>query len=204
MFFFLICILNPLTATFQLSSAASLNLGWSQNGVLGNGLTYFHTILHFDALKLYIAVENIVRKGEIACNKQFLLVSQYILAYMVLIFHFQCTLKCRLQFVSVWTSLKFCRLVMGVKQTNLRYLDRMVFRLPVNLQKKKSIDLCQSVPIRWILSACTLSTFYTVLGSHLPYIGFNVKIHCMLTLSQTTYFRLIQTERVCRQQFQIG
>ena len=30
--------LNPLMATFKLSSAASLNLGWSQNGVLGNGL----------------------------------------------------------------------------------------------------------------------------------------------------------------------
>ena len=28
---------------------------------------------------------------------------------MVLIFHFKCTLKC-LQFVSIWTSLKFCRL----------------------------------------------------------------------------------------------
>ena len=30
---------NPLIATFQLSSAVSLNLGQSQNGVLGNGLT---------------------------------------------------------------------------------------------------------------------------------------------------------------------
>ena len=30
---------NPLTATFQLSFAASLNLGRSQNGILGNGLT---------------------------------------------------------------------------------------------------------------------------------------------------------------------
>ena len=29
---------NPLIATFQLSSAASSNLGQSQNGVLGNGL----------------------------------------------------------------------------------------------------------------------------------------------------------------------
>ena len=29
---------NPLTATFQLSSETALNLGWSQNGVLGNGL----------------------------------------------------------------------------------------------------------------------------------------------------------------------
>ena len=30
--------LNPLIATFQLSSAASLNLGQSQNDLLGNGL----------------------------------------------------------------------------------------------------------------------------------------------------------------------
>ena len=30
--------LNPLIVTFQLLSAASLNLRWSQNGVLGNGL----------------------------------------------------------------------------------------------------------------------------------------------------------------------
>ena len=32
---------NPLIATFQLSSAPSLNLGRSQNGVLGNGLKPF-------------------------------------------------------------------------------------------------------------------------------------------------------------------
>ena len=30
---------------------------------------------------------------------------------MALIFHFNCILKFRLQFVSIWTSLKFCRLV---------------------------------------------------------------------------------------------
>ena len=30
---------NPLIATFQLSSADSLNLGQSQNGALGNGLS---------------------------------------------------------------------------------------------------------------------------------------------------------------------
>ena len=33
---------NPLIATFQLSSAASLNLGRSQNGVLGNELTIYN------------------------------------------------------------------------------------------------------------------------------------------------------------------
>ena len=73
-------------------------------------LTQYHTILHVDALNRYIAVENIVRKGEITCINQFLLFSQCFLPYMVLIFHFNCTLKCRLQFVSIWTSLKCCRL----------------------------------------------------------------------------------------------
>ena len=34
-----------------------------------NGLYRFDAKPHFDALKIYIAVENIVRKGEIACNK---------------------------------------------------------------------------------------------------------------------------------------
>ena len=58
-----------------------------------------------------MAVENIVRKGEIACNKQFLLFLQCFLPYMVLIFHFKCILKCCLQFISILTSLKFCRLV---------------------------------------------------------------------------------------------
>ena len=36
-------------------------------------LTHYLTVPHFDALNIYIAVENIVKKGEIACNKQFLL-----------------------------------------------------------------------------------------------------------------------------------
>ena len=35
----------------------------------------------------YIAVENIVRKGEIACNKQFLSFSQCFLPHLALIFH---------------------------------------------------------------------------------------------------------------------
>ena len=48
----------------------------------------------------YIAVENIARKGEIACYKQFLLFSQCFLRYLALVFHFKCTFKCRLQFFS--------------------------------------------------------------------------------------------------------
>ena len=71
---------------------------------------FFNPLPHKTAM--YISVENILRKGEIACNRQFLLFSQCFLPYMVLIFHFKCTLKCRLLFVSIWTSQKFCRLVM--------------------------------------------------------------------------------------------
>ena len=48
-----------LIAIFRLSSAASLNLGWSQNGVIWNGL-YNHTIIrvgllpgHADILSLH-------------------------------------------------------------------------------------------------------------------------------------------------------
>ena len=52
-------------------------------------------------------------KGEIACGKQFLLFSQCFLPYMTLVLHFKCSLKCCLQFVSFWNSLKFCHLVMG-------------------------------------------------------------------------------------------
>ena len=48
-------------------------------------LTHYHTMPHFDTLR-YIAVENIVRKGEIACNKQFLLFVQCVPPYMALFF----------------------------------------------------------------------------------------------------------------------
>ena len=37
---------NPLIATFQLSSAASLNLERSQKGVLGNGSMHFTETFH--------------------------------------------------------------------------------------------------------------------------------------------------------------
>ena len=77
-----------------------------------NALTHYDMMPHFDTQR-YIAVENIVRKGEIACNKQFLHFSQCFLPCMAIIFPFKCPLKCCLQFVSIWTRLKFCHLVMG-------------------------------------------------------------------------------------------
>ena len=73
------------------------------------GLTHNHTMLHFDELNIYSCAKH-CEKGEIACNKQFLLFTQPLLLCMALIFHFECTLKCCLQFVSIWTSLNFCHL----------------------------------------------------------------------------------------------
>ena len=49
-------------------------------------LTHYHTVPHFDTLKIYIAIENIVRKGEIDCNKQLLLFSESFLPYIALFF----------------------------------------------------------------------------------------------------------------------
>ena len=49
-------------------------------------------MLLLDALKIYTAVEN-VRKGEIACNKQFFLFSQCFLPNIAPFFHYKCTLK---------------------------------------------------------------------------------------------------------------
>ena len=68
---------------------------------------------HFDAPKIY-SFQNIVRKGEIASNTEALFpFLTMFLPYVTLIFHLKCTLRCRLQSVSVRTSLKFCCLVMG-------------------------------------------------------------------------------------------
>ena len=46
-------------------------------------------------------------KGTIARNKQFLLFPQYFLSFWRTLFYFHQILKCRLQALSVWKSLKF-------------------------------------------------------------------------------------------------
>ena len=53
-------------------------------------LIHYHTMPHFDTLKI-CSRGKYCEKGEIACNKQFLLFSQCFLPYMALIFHFNCT-----------------------------------------------------------------------------------------------------------------
>ena len=107
--------LSAIFLKFEIVICKFFEFGTEYNLSFGKGLTYttqYRILMH----SRYIAVENIVRKGEkrkgeIACNKQFLIISQCVLHGMVLIFHFKCTLECHLQFVSIWTSLKLCCLV---------------------------------------------------------------------------------------------
>ena len=80
-------------------------------------LTQYHTIPHFDALKIYSCGKHCEKRKN--CLLQ--AISPFLTMFSTLygmIFHFKCTLKCCPQFVSVWTSLKFCHLEM-VKSTNL-------------------------------------------------------------------------------------
>ena len=64
----------------------------------------FNPLPHYRILMHYIcAVENIVPKGEIGCNKLFLLFSQYFLPYMVLILHFNLLPDVK---ISDWSKLK--------------------------------------------------------------------------------------------------
>ena len=66
-------------------------------------------------------------------GKHFLLFSQCFLSYMALIFHSKCTIKCPLQFVSIWTSLKFCRLVIGYFDEHYQVLVFFLFHDLLNL-----------------------------------------------------------------------
>ena len=95
-----------------------------------------------------------MRKGEIAYNKRFLLFSQCFLLYMALIFHFKCTLKCRLQFVSIWTSLKFCRLGFS-RLWFLWFLNEFLLSLPEHevlmvsfCNRPMSVARCPSCAVR--------------------------------------------------------
>ena len=49
-------------------------------------LTHYHTMPHFDALKIYSRGKRGEKRKKIARNKQFLLFSQCFLAQMALIF----------------------------------------------------------------------------------------------------------------------
>ena len=84
----------PLSILFKLYFGSQCTYPCFPHNILFKPLSVFIPLspLPFLTHQRYIVVENIVRKGDIACKKQFLLFSQCFLPYMVLIFHFKCTL----------------------------------------------------------------------------------------------------------------
>ena len=62
------------------------------------------------------------------------------LFFFFFFFHFKCTLKCRLQFILFWTSLKFCRLVMGEVKLVLIMEPRGSFCTNIPCLSMKSVE----------------------------------------------------------------
>ena len=88
-------------------------------------VSHYHTMLHFDAPKIYSCGKHFEKRRN--CLQQ--AISPFLtmfLSYIPLIFHFKCSLKCRLQFVSNWTSLRFCRLVIGQYYINFHIFTRLL------------------------------------------------------------------------------
>ena len=76
------------------------------------GLTHSHTMTPFDASGKEAFWKHFGKRRN-CLYKQFLLFPQYFLLYQRQKLSFLLHLICRLQIVSIWTSLKFCHLVMG-------------------------------------------------------------------------------------------
>ena len=99
---FFACLDNflPFSSNIKLSYANSLSLEEFKTLLFNKQLSHYHMMLHFDTLKIYSCGKHL-RRGEIACNNQFLPYLQCFLPYIALIFRFKCTLKCHLQFASI-------------------------------------------------------------------------------------------------------
>ena len=70
--------------------------------------------------------ENIVGKGENAGNKHFLLFPQCFISFSKQISIFQSHLFCRLQMLSIWTSLKFCRWVQSYVKISFSVFSNII------------------------------------------------------------------------------
>ena len=79
---------------------------------VGKDLTHSHTMTPFDTPAKQ-PFENTVGKGEIACDKQFLLYPQCFLPIWITFSHFRQLCNGRLQTLSVWNSLEFVVWLLG-------------------------------------------------------------------------------------------
>ena len=103
---------SVLAANITVSVALFIGIIMTGKSFFSVALTHYHTTPHFDALKIYLALEQHCEKRR-NCLKQ--VISPFLTMFSTLYdsYYSKCTLKCRLQFLSGWTSLKFCRLVTG-------------------------------------------------------------------------------------------
>ena len=141
-----------------------------------------------------------MRKGEIACDKQFLLFSQCFLPYII--FQFKYTLKCHLQLLSFWTSLKCC-LVMGLlfATQSLTFNDLEKDAFQKHCRKRRNCSILSFSHDVFYPAQQRFQFFNDIffLSSSNPFRldkSANLLFGEELTLSQMTKFRLSQTQRV--------
>ena len=99
-------------ATLKLSSAIAFNLDKAKILSSGTGLTHYHTVLHFDALKIYSCGKHCEKRRN--CYLQ--AISPFLTMFSTLYgtyFPFQMHFKMSSAFVSNSTSPKFCLLLKG-------------------------------------------------------------------------------------------
>ena len=109
-----------------------------------------------------------MRKGEIACKKQFLLFLQGFPPFRALIFHFKRILKCR----PIWTCLKFCHLVMAEELCNSDicvFLDNISSNLLIYRRAHRSVSNVKKLRIgHWFnprLGQCSFQGLMVVIAT---------------------------------------
>ena len=136
--------------------------------------------------------ENIVGNEEITRNEWFLLFPQCFLYFPNQISVFESHLFCQLQMLWIWTSPDFW------KSDTKTWVVSAMQQSPKKSQyfKVKPPPILKFFLCAWFTQSPLSSAMHSIsTWEGLCHSGIK------LTLSQTTNFRLFQTERVCRQQF---
>ena len=121
------------------------------------------------------------KRSKMLFTSIFLLFPQCFLPYERTIAPFKAHYNCRLQIISFRTRLKFCRLRKELKSWKFRKLEILISYQSINyISQVKSYDKGERAELDLIAVSTKPLTHY-----------------------QTTNFRLFQTERVCRRQFEI-
>ena len=113
---------------------------------------------HFDTLNYIQLWKTLLEKEKLLVTSNFSFSHNVFYPIWQLFFILKALLKCRLQFVSVWTSLEFCRLVMG---------STVVYIISVSsleLINEKHTSFCvnngQRNPLSFIFILCSIYFYY--------------------------------------------